>query len=630
MTKRLLCLPLIGLILLCLPVLARPVAAQTPTVLVLDAQNAPITALVDGNAVRLQISVAPAVTADTPVEFLLNGVDAPLAGCTVPAGESSCQTDRFPAYGWAWNGAGERQGERVVQAETARQPLGESVPLAIAPRPVVLVHGFAGAWENWTAYLGANSYLAANGLHGYAVGDGQVAGTMETGDKLAPLRRTNTLAQNAEVLGEYIRNVQQLTGAEQVDLLVHSMGGIIARYYLDRLMPTRNVAQLIILGSPMGGSACSVLPTALGLLLPASLELQPSYMQQIFNPQITRRQGVPFHALAGVPLINAVQSPCAAVPSDLVVARASVAAIAMPVKEIALLHQALNDDPVAFNEFVLPLLQTPPGTFWQAADPPAPAPSADALQFTRVYTGHVQPGETQTVTIPIDPGVTVATFALYDTTRSLTTTVTGANGNTIQLDATTNGAIRVTDPETMVYLGYGFAQPRAGQWQVALQSTADTPADGADYAIAAYFTGGATLQATLDQLLPPVNAPVNLQAQLTAAGQAVTLTSAQARVRRPDGQVANYTLAIQGNSTQLTLTPEQSGLYGVELQVSAQTAAGLIIDRAAVAVFEAQPVAAPALLPVDGALPMALVLGFLLLPILVILLLPILILLLLF
>jgi hypothetical protein len=252
------------------------------------------------------------------------------------------------------------------------------------------------------------------------------------------------------------------------------------------------------------------------------------------------------------------------------------------------------------------------------------------LQFTRVYTGHLQPGETQTVTINIDPGVTVATFALYDTTRSLTTTVTGANGNTIQLDATTNGAIRVTEPETMVYLGYGFAQPRAGQWQVALQSTADTPADGADYAIAAYFTGGATLQATLDQLLPPVNAPVNLQAQLTAAGQAVTLTSAQARVRRPDGQVANYALAIQGNSTQLTLTPEQSGLYGVELQVSAQTAAGLIIDRAAVAVFEAQPVAAPGLLPVDGALPMALILGFLLLPILVLLLLPILILLILF
>lgn len=623
MTKRLLCLLMISAILLCLPVLARPVAAQTPTVLVLDAQNAPLTALVDGNAIRLQLSVSPAVTADTPVRFLLAGVDATIADCTIPAGQSSCQTVQFPAYGWAWDAEEGRQRERVVQAQAAGQPLGESVPLAITPRPVVLVHGFAGSWENWTAYLGADSYLAAHGLHGYAVGDGQVAGTMDTGDNIAPLRRTNTLAQNAEVLGEYIRNVQQLTGAEQVDLLVHSMGGIIARYYLDRLMPTRNVAQLIILGSPMGGSACSVLPTALGLLLPASLELQPSYMQQIFNPQITRRQGVPFHALAGVPLRNAVQSPCTVVPSDLVVARASVAAIAMPVTEMALLHPVLNDDPVAFNDFVLPLLQTAPGAFWQATDPPAPVPVAEALQFTRVYTGHLQPGETQTVTINIDPGVTVATFALYDTSRSLTTTVIGANGNRLQLDPVANGETRVTDPATLVYLGYGFVQPRAGQWRVALQSTADTPATGADYAIAAQFTGGATLQATLDQLVPSVNSPVNVQAQLVAAGEAITLTNAQAQVRQPDGQVVSYPLAVQGNSATVTLSPAQRGLHSVELHVSAQTATGLTIDRAAFLVFEAQPSAVSPLWPSAGFAPV--LLGIILLPVLLLLLLPLLI-----
>ena len=163
---------------------------------------------------------------------------------------------------------------------------------------------------------------------------------------------------------------------------------------------------------------------------------------------------------------------------------------------------------------------------------------------------------------------------------------------------------------------------------MALQSTADTPATGADYAIAAYFTGGATLQTTVDQLLPPVNEPVNLQAQLTAAGQTLTVTNAQVRVRRPDGQVETYPLAVQGNSAQLTLTPDQSGLYGVELNVSAQTETGLIIDRAAVAVFEAQPVATPGLLPADGTFP--LILLFLFLPLLVLLLLPIFILLLLF
>jgi len=621
-------LSILGLMLVCQFMVTQPAGAQTSAVLILNAQGAPITTLVDGKMIRLQVNVSPYVAADTLVTFRLAGVTAPVADCTVAAGQQSCQTDLFPALGWAWDEAGNRQSQRVVQAQLADADSGESAPVAINPRPVVLVHGFTAEWQVWDAYLGANGYLAAQGLQGYAIGDGQAPGTMITGDLAAPLTRTNTIAQNAEILGDYIRNVKQITGAEQVDLLVHSMGGIIARYYLDRLMPTRDVAQLIILGSPMGGSGCSVLPAALGLLLPAALELQPSYMQQIFNPQITRRQGVPFHALAGVPLVNAVQSPCTAVPSDLVVARTSVAAIAMPVQEIALLHQALNDDPVAFNDFVLPLLQTPPGAFWEAADPPAPTPPADALQFTRVYTGHVQQGETQTVTLHIDPGVSVATFALYDTSRSLTTTVTGANGNTIQLDATTNGEIRVTDPETMVYLGYGFVQPRAGQWQVALQSTADTPAAGADYAIAAYFTGGATLQATLDQLAPLVNTPVTVHANLVAVGEAITLTSAQASLRRPDGQVEHHLLTIQGDSATMTLTPLQRGLHSMELSVSAQTAVGLTIDRAAVLMFEAQPTTAPALFPDDGFLPFWLAL--ILLPLLVLLLLPILILLLLF
>lgn len=591
MTRCLLCLSLNCIMLVCLIVGARPIAAQTPSVLVLDAQDTPLTALIDGNAISLKISLQP-VNVDTTIDFLLDSSDAVIATCTIPAGQQSCRTAAFPAWGWAWNDTGVRQTQRVVEAQAAGIALGKSTVLSVTPRPVILVHGVGAKWEVWSTYLGADGYLAANGLQGYAVGDGQVAGVLNTGDKTTPLTHTNSIAQNAEVLGEYIRNVQQVTGAEQVDLLVHSMGGLIARYYLDRVMQTRNVAQLIILGSPMNGSACSILPAALGLLMPAALELQPSYMQDIFNPQITRRQGVPFYALAGTKMRSAVQSPCSDVPSDLIVPLASVKAIAMPVQEIPILHDNLNDAPEVYTDFVRPLLQTPPGNSWQEADPSPPSPPAAVLQFTRVYTGHLPLGETQNVTINIDPGVTVATFALYDTSHSLTTTVTGANGNVLALDPTTNGEIRITDPASLVYLGYGFVQPRAGQWIVTVQSTAETPAAGADYAIAAQFNGGATLQTTLDNLVPQVNEPVNIRAQLTTAGQAITLISAQAHIRQPDGQVATYPLVVQGDSVLLTLTPSQSGLYGVEVNVRAQTEEGLSIDRATFSVLEAQPTAA--------------------------------------
>ena len=86
MARQLLCLPIICVILVCLTVLALPVAAQTPPVLVLDAHNAPLTALVDGNSISMKISLLQAVSSSTPVDFLLDGLEAPIAGCTIPAG----------------------------------------------------------------------------------------------------------------------------------------------------------------------------------------------------------------------------------------------------------------------------------------------------------------------------------------------------------------------------------------------------------------------------------------------------------------------------------------------------------------------------------------------------------------
>lgn len=54
------------------------------------------------------------------------------------------------------------------------------------------------------------------------------------------------------------------------------MGGLIARYYIDRVMTSRDIAQLLMLGSPMAGTDCADLPASLGLYLPASLEIRPA------------------------------------------------------------------------------------------------------------------------------------------------------------------------------------------------------------------------------------------------------------------------------------------------------------------------------------------------------------------
>jgi pimeloyl-ACP methyl ester carboxylesterase len=412
---------------------------------------------------------------------------------------------------------------------------------------------------------------------------------MNTGSLSNPAARTNTIAENATILGEYMANVQAVTGAEKVDLLVHSMGGMIARYYLDRVMKTDNVAQLIILGTPMAGSACASLPASLGLLLPATLEIQPSYMVGVFNRQIVHRRGVPFHALAGIKLRDSVTSPCTPVPSDLVVTEDSVKAIPMPVTEMPLLHTELNTAPEVFEQFVTPLLKTLPGGFKPAEDLPADQAAAVSQQFTRIYTGHLNPGDTQDVVINIDANVTVATFALYDTSRSLDVSVTGASGNTITLDTEKNGLIKVDDPSTMFYLGYGFKQPKPGKWVVTLLTTETTPPEGADYAIMAVFDGGATLTASTSLTVPRVDEAVVISANITSDGLPVAINTAQAILRRPDGSAETFAMSYNFNFATLEIIPKTSGIYGIEVDITAQNLDGRPIDRAAFLSFEVQP-----------------------------------------
>jgi pimeloyl-ACP methyl ester carboxylesterase len=549
-----------------------------------------VVSLIDGNQISLKIELPGPVTSETQVDFLLAGVDVTIADCRIPAGGRDCHSAPFPALGWYWNPDGTPQPQRTVNARLNGQQVEGSLNVSVVPRPVVMVHGFNSNFHTWDNYLGPQGYLSALGLDGFAVGDGQVDGVMNTGSLSDPAARTNSITQNAAILKEYIDNVQQATGAEKVDLLVHSMGGMISRYYLDRVMAEADVAQLIILGTPMAGSACANLPAALGLLLPASLEIQPAYMNNVFNQQIVHRRGVPFHALAGTKLLDAIQSPCTPVPSDLVVTVDSVKAIPMPVQEIDLLHTELNTSPRAFEEFIKPLLQTPPGQFSSAEDLPARQAPAVSQQFTKVYTGHLNPGETQDIVINIDANVTVANFALYDTSRSLEVSVTGASGNAIELDAEENGLVKVEDPSVLFYLGYGFRQPRPGRWVVTLMTSATTPPAGADYAIMTVFDGGATLTARTDLTVPALNETVNVSANLSADGQPVPLQSAQATLRRPDGSVETMDMVINGNTATVEVTPNASGIYGIEVGVTALAADGMPVDRAAFLSFEVQPV----------------------------------------
>src|SRR5208282_5144553 len=99
-------------------------------------------------------------------------------------------------------------------------------PTSAHPDPVILVHGtLANQDDNWQAA----SPLLAN--HGYCVFTFNYGGTSPTAD----FQGTGDIAASAGQLASFVTQVLAATGAAKVDLVGHSQGGMMPRYYLKFL-----------------------------------------------------------------------------------------------------------------------------------------------------------------------------------------------------------------------------------------------------------------------------------------------------------------------------------------------------------------------------------------------------------
>ncbi|MFD9023797.1 lipase family alpha/beta hydrolase [Streptomyces parvulus] len=114
---------------------------------------------------------------------------------------------------------------------------------APANTPVVLLHGFI---DNRSVFLLLRRSLAQHGRH-------QV-------DSLNYSPLTCDIRTAAELLGRHVEEICERTGSERVDVVGHSLGGLIARYYVQRLGGDRRVRTLVTLGTPHSGTR--VMPLA--------------------------------------------------------------------------------------------------------------------------------------------------------------------------------------------------------------------------------------------------------------------------------------------------------------------------------------------------------------------------------
>lgn len=114
-----------------------------------------------------------------------------------------------------------------------------------SPRPVVLLHGFA---DNRSVYVLMRRALLRHGWpHVYALNHSLL---------------TRDIRTAAESLGRQIEEIRARTGHRQVDLVGHSLGGLTARYYVQRLGGDAYVRTVVTLGTPHSGTrAVPALPT---------------------------------------------------------------------------------------------------------------------------------------------------------------------------------------------------------------------------------------------------------------------------------------------------------------------------------------------------------------------------------
>jgi pimeloyl-ACP methyl ester carboxylesterase len=124
--------------------------------------------------------------------------------------------------------------------------------------PVILLHGFA---MNHSQWLWLGRHLAARGV-------GPLYGT----SYFSPQR----VAVSARHLQKFVASVMAREGAEQVDIVAHSLGGVVARYYIEKMSGSEHVARLVTLGSPHRGTKLGrlgIVPVASELLAESELLL---------------------------------------------------------------------------------------------------------------------------------------------------------------------------------------------------------------------------------------------------------------------------------------------------------------------------------------------------------------------
>jgi hypothetical protein len=167
---------------------------------------------------------------------------SPVASANSPAVRDAANRTPLP-IGTIWNGV-----TAELTAWWTAPPGSDNWSCRVTkahPYPVILVHGtFANAAFSWQA-LSPMLYNA--GYCVFAIDYGQTVP--------GPFYGTAPIESSAASLAAFVTKVLKATGAKQVDMVGHSQGGLMPRYYIDFLGGARYVHMLVGLSPSNHGTS---------------------------------------------------------------------------------------------------------------------------------------------------------------------------------------------------------------------------------------------------------------------------------------------------------------------------------------------------------------------------------------
>lgn len=152
-----------------------------------------------------------------------------------------------------------------------------SIESPTPPPPVLLVHGYLNHQLDWLWFF--------KKLEGYS--DMGPVFALNLTPAFAPM------SQLALDIKDKIAEIRQLTGASQIILVGHSMGGLVSSFFTEYLAGLNEVAMVITLGSPFQGTQMAALGYGKNVV-----EMQPQspFLKEL-NSRILQSR-VPYYAIA--------------------------------------------------------------------------------------------------------------------------------------------------------------------------------------------------------------------------------------------------------------------------------------------------------------------------------------------